>query len=207
MLQLNTTVKGVRKLQKDLGAETKRQKKALETAVRVEAFRLLRQLRDDIRAGNPGGRPYPTALSKIASRTKAGRLRRNRMPLYRVARMVRYNANYANGKLQVSFGFPKTNVRPIPSSYKQLLIKHQEGFDVLYGGSRTELGRRFARIGGKLKKKGDPDAKYFFLRKTTGRDIRLPARPIIDPFWEYNRESAVKNISRNFRLKMKGVRI
>lgn len=204
---LKMTVRGISKLQKDLKVETKRQKKALDVALKVEGFRLLRQLRDDIRQGRPGGQAYAAELSKIAGRTKTGRMRKNQMPLYRIARMLRYNASYKNGALQFSFGFLSSGRRPIQTSYKEMLIKHQEGIDVLYRGSRTELGKRFARIGGKLKKKGDPDAKYFFLRKTTGRRIDLPKRPVIDPFWDANKGEAITNIRRNFRLKLQGVRI
>lgn len=204
---LKMTVRGVKNLHRDLGIETKRQKKALNVALKVEGFRLLRQLRDDIKQGKPGGHPYPAELSKLAGRTKTGRLRKNQMPLYRVARMLRYNAEYKNGDVKFSFGFTKSRFRPVSSTYKKMLIKHQEGLDVLYRGSRTDLGRRFARIGGKLKKKGDPDAKFFFLRKTTGRKIDLPRRPIVDPFWDANRSEAITNIRRNFRLKLQGKRI
>lgn len=201
------TAQGIQKLQKDLDAAGKVNKKALNTALKVEGYRLLRQLRDDIKSGRPGGSPYAAELSKIASRTKSGRLRKNQVPLYRIARMLRYNASYANGELHFSFGFISKGNRPLPSGYKQMLIEHQEGIDVLYDGSRTELGRRFARIGGKLKKKGDPDAKYFFLRKTTGRKINLPKRPVINPFWEKNRPDAIRNIQVNFARKLRGERI
>lgn len=201
---LTMTIKGVRQLNRDLGAETKRQKKALNTALRVEGYRRLRELRDEIRAGRPGGHPYAAALSKLAGRTKAGRLRKNQAPLYRIARMLRYDIVYKNGDLSFSFGFMDRGRRPISSTYKQMLQKHQEGIDVLYRGSRAELGIRFARIGAKLKKKGDPDARYFFLRKTTGRKIDLPKRPVVNPFWEEKRGDAIASIRRNFRRKLMG---
>lgn len=204
---LRMTVKGIRNLQRDLGAETKRQKQALNIALKIEGFRLLRELREEIKKGDPGGHPYAAQLSKLASRTKTGRLRKNQMPLYRVARMLRYNAEYKNGSIEFSFGFLDHGKRPISSTYKAMLQKHQEGIDVLYRGSRTELGIRFARIGGRLKKKGDPDAKYFFLRKTTGRKIHLPRRQIVDPFWEEKKGGAIANIRKNFRLKLQGQRI
>jgi hypothetical protein len=209
---LKMTVRGLTKLAKDLGIEDKKDIKALETAIKVEGFKRLRQLRDDVRHGRPGGHEYAAELSKIAGRTKTGRLRKNQAPLYRIARMLRYDVSYSRdlsgrGGIQFSFGFLTHGRRPIPSTYKKMLIKHEEGLDVLYRGSRTELGKRFARIGGKLKKKGDPDAKYFFLRKTTGRKIDLPSRRITEPYWDANRAEAMANIRRNYRLKRQGKRI
>jgi hypothetical protein len=202
---LKTEIKGIRKLQRDLGAESKRQKKALNTAIKVEAFRQLRQLRDQIKKGVPGGHPYAAQLSEIAKRTKTGRLRKNQAPLYRLARLLRYQVEYKNGALQIAFAFIKS--RAMTGSWKKLVLRHTEGTDTLYSGSRTELGQRLARIGGRLKKKGDPDAKFFFLRKTTGRRIELPRRPMVDPYWKANKDSARKNIALNFKRKLAGKRI
>jgi hypothetical protein len=204
---LNVKVNGIRKLQQDLKAETKAQKKALATAIKGEGFRQLRVLRDEIRKGTPGGKRYAAELSKIASRTKTGRLRKNQMPLYRLARLLRYNVVYRGGDIQLAFGFTDSRSAKLSTSWKKMVLKHQEGAAVLYGGSRTDLGRRLARIGGRLKKKGDPDAKFFFLRHTTGRRIDLPERPMIDPFWDAHKSEAGTNIAKNFRLKMAGKRI
>jgi len=95
----------------------------------------------------------------------------------------------------------------LATSYKALIQKHQAGVDILYGGSRTELGRRLARIGGKLKKKNDPDARYFFLRKTTGRAVDIPSRDIVDTFYKRYRDDMLRNIKNNFRRKQRGERI
>jgi len=203
-MQFNVTVKGVEKLRADLKAENKRQKKALETAIKVEAFRQLRELREQIKKGVPGGHPYAAQLSEIARRTKAGRLRKNQVPLYRLARLLRYHIGYDGGKLNISFGFVQ---RRLGTSWKKLILKHTQGTDVLYSGSRQALGRRLARIGGRLKKQNDPDAKYFFLRRRTGNRIRLPKRPMIDPFWKANEDDARRNIAKNFRRKLAGQRI
>ena len=209
---LKMTVRGIEKLRKDLAIEGERNRKALDTAIKVEGYKRLRELRDDIKAGRSGGAAF-AALSEIAKRTKTGRMKKNPVPLYRIARMLRYNVRYTTGLtgiggISFSFGFISHGRRPIQSTYKQMLIKHDEGIDVLYSkDGRTALGRRLARIGGKLKKKGDPDAKYFFLRKTTGRRIKLPSRQLTEPYWSANRESALASIRRNFRLKMQGKRI
>jgi hypothetical protein len=204
---LDIKVKGIKELQKALKVENKRQQKALETAIKVEGFRQLRELRDEIRKGKPGGHPYAHQLSEIASRTKSGKKKKNQIPLYRLARLVRYRVEFRGGNMQLSFGFVASKNSRLSTSWKQLLIEHQEGAEVLYTGSRTELGRRFARIGGRLKKAGDPDAKYFFLRRSTGRRIGIPNRPIIDPFWKKRASEAQRNIAKNFKRKMRGERI
>ena len=204
---LKTSIIGATHLYKELGATQKEQKRALNVAIKVEGFRQLRNLRDEIRAGNPGGKPYVEQLSRLARRTKTGRLKKNQIPLYRLARLVRYSVMYVDGEIKLHFGFTNSRSRKLTSSWKQLVLKHQQGLDSLYSGSRTELGIRLARIGGRLKKKGDPDARYFFLRKTTGRRIDNPERPIIEPFWEKRRQEATRNITANYRRKLRGERI
>jgi len=106
----------------------------------------------------------------------------------------------------IGFVNPKMETR----SWKQLVDLHQTGgaSAVLYSGSRTLLGQRMARIGGRLKKSGDPDAKFFFLRRTTGRkSMMIPPRPEMQPFWEANKTQAEQNIIVNFHRKMAGERI
>jgi len=201
------TVRGLRGLYEAVGAHDKASQKALKVAVQVEGHRRLRQLRDEMKAGRPGGEVFEN-LSYVARRTLRGAMKKNQIPLYRLARLLRYNVDYdRGGNFKLSFGFVNTNRQKLSGSYKALLIKHQEGGEVLYTKSRTELGRRFARIGGRLKKKGDPDAKYFFLKKTTGRSLELPERGIIDPFYRANQDDIWKGIRENYRRKMAGERI
>jgi hypothetical protein len=204
-MRLAYTIKGSRQMQKDMEADTAQKKKALETAIKVEGFRQLKLLRQQIRAGEPGARPYAARLSRIAAYTKAGRLRNNQAPLYRLARLLRYVVTYENGEISFRFGFVRGG-GDIGGSWKKLLQKHQAGARILYTGDRTELGRSLARIGGRLQKKGDPDAKFFFLRRETGR-AKLPARPMIAPFWERYRDDAAANIQANWARKLRGERI
>jgi hypothetical protein len=207
---LEYTVKGIRQMQKDLQADTKEKKKALETAIKVEGMRQLKLLREQIRQGEPGAEPYTAELSRIAARTKAGRLRKNQAPLYMLARLLRYFVTYENGDISFRFGFVG-NKGGVGSSWKKLIQKHQASsdfdlHDTLYSGSRSELGRILARVGGRLKKKGDPDAKFFFLRSKTRR-AKLPKRPMIAPFWERYKDEAEANIMDNWGRKLRGERI
>jgi len=204
---IKAQLRGVKKIDSLIAAEKRKQKRAMNTAVKVEGFRRMRQLRDQVRRGEPAGHPYAHPLSRIARRTKTGRLRKNQAPLYRMARFVRYDAQYRGGDIQLQFGFVGGARSRLATSYKALIQKHQAGVDILYGGSRTELGRRLARIGGKLKKKNDPDARYFFLRKTTGRAVDIPSRDIVDTFYKRYRDDMLRNIKNNFRRKQRGERI
>jgi hypothetical protein len=203
----------VKALQRDLEAYDKKRIKAYQTAVKVGGFGLFKTFKEEVAAGRPGGKNL-SPLSQIAKRTKTGRRRKKaRKPLSSLAPMVRYKATTNNGQLNVDVGFisPKINTR----SWKQLVNLHQEGgaVDTLYSGSRTELGRRLAGIGGRLKKAGDPDSKFFFLRKHAGRSLgsvagmMIPSRPEIEPLWDAHKKDAEKNIVLNFHRKMQGERI
>lgn len=208
MIEPKIHIKGARELYQWAGAQGREAQNALKTAIKVEGFQRLKELRKEVRSGRPGGIPYAVGLSEIAKRTKTGKPRKNQAPLNRSARLLRYNvALGSDGNIKMSIGFVNTNTSPLGRSWKRLLIEHQEGVDVLYTASRTELGKRMARIGGRLKKSGDPDAKYFFLKKTTGRTIDLPKREIIEPFWDKYQTDAWRNIKENFEKKMRGERI
>ena len=208
---LKVEVKGAKALAKALDLQGDRQKKALATAVKVEGYNRLKQLRAEIKAGLPGGHPYAHQLSALAGRTKTGRKRKNQVPLYKLARGLRYKVSYdAKGNISYSFGFINRNAA-MNNSYKKLVLKHDDGgrfaLKALYSGSRKELGRKFAVIGGKLQKKGDPDAKYFFLTKAYNSSFQLPSRPIVEPFVHETREAALANIKRNVIRKLQGHRI
>lgn len=203
MIKIQPIVRGAENLEKNLKAEGRRQKKALNTAIKVEGHRQHKILKQEMREGEPGNKPLEP-LSAIAKRTKTGRKRKNTEPLSKVAGLVRYRAEYRNNDIQLSFGFIGSRNRPLSTTWKKLLTKHQEGKDVLYSGSRRALGRKMARIGARLKKKGDPDAQYFFLRKSTGRRLDLPARPVISSFWRAHDTEAKRNITRNYQKKLRG---
>lgn len=209
MLKVGATISNAKRLAARVEAARKRSARNQEIAVRVEMFRLWRKLRDEVRQGRPGGVGYANELSRVASYTATGRLKKNTAPLSRTARMIRYNIQgQGTGEFTATFGYTDSKTQRMSMRYKQLMLAHQMGTEALYGhgASRTALGRRWARIGGKLKKRGNPDARFFFLRRETGRP-KLPRRPIIDPFWRVNRVAAMRNVRENFNRKMRGERI
>lgn len=190
---IDVTFKGIDRLQRRIRAERQREKKALDTAVRVEAFRLTTQLKKEIRAGAPGNRRF-APLSVIARRLYH---RGRNQPLYRLALAVRYHVADRD-PLQVHIGWtgPRVSAR-----WKRLAKMQQEGFTADVSESR----RRFlAAYGAGLR--NTRQARYFFLRKTT-RSIKTPARPILDPFWAKHEGEVRQNITVNFRRKLAGHRI
>jgi len=190
--------------------------KAIDTAsrigIRVEANRLRLRLKEEIKAGAPGGQSF-APLSIIARRmaTRAGVERR---PLARLAIPVRY-WEQSNAEIQqVIVGFTGGKVlnikgdmwesNQLSKSWTRLAIIHQDGFSK----EIPDLGRSLLRrLGGKLKKQGWADeARFYFLRKTT-KQMKVPARPIINPFWAAHEAEAIANIRQNFSRKLQGERI
>jgi hypothetical protein len=194
-MQITATLKGAKKFNKKIGAEKKRQKKAFDTAMRVEAFRLMKLLKKEISAGAPGGKKFKD-LSYIARRL---RYRGRNAPMKTFAKAVRYHiADRDPIELHIGFAGPKVSKR-----WKYLAKKQQEGFD---SGDMPEGRRRYlARIGGRLgaRAKGK---KFLFLKKSTRR-FKTPARPMIAPFWDGHQAQAWRNVRRNFKRKLKGERI
>jgi len=199
-------VKNWQAFQRDIGAANRRRVKAAEIATKVEGYRLMRILKKEIRAGAPGGRAL-APLSEIAKRRgRGGNRRRNRSPLARLAFPVRYNTETRGGTFTFRLGFVNPNRgRPISKSWKRIAQAQQQG------GSLTlsEEGRKgLIRMGASLKRRSTTEdaARYFFLKKST-RNLRLPARPILDPFWNTHEGEVRRNLERNFARKMAGERI
>ena len=190
---IKATIKGAETLKRDIKRETRRARYALNLAVRVEGFQMMRLLKKEIRDQAPGGQRF-APLSRIAAR----RMHRGRnQPLRRLALGVRYHVpNWDPVEMHVGWTGPRVSKR-----WKILARKLQSGFV-----TRVTPGirRYLARYGAEMRNKSDK--KYFFLRHDT-RLLKTPARPIIDPFWRSHEREARVNIAKNFRRKMRGERI
>ena len=191
---IKVTIKGLKRLERTLKIEGRRQKKALDTAVKVEGFRLMRLLKLEIRKGAPGGRKF-APLSFIARRLYH---RGRNEPLRRLALAVRYYiAERDPLQFYVGFTGPKVSRR-----WKYLAKVLQAGFT---GAMDAETRKQFIITGGRMTKRAKA-RRYHFIKEST-RQFTTPARPIIEPFWHAHRRQALLNISRNFRRKMRGERI
>lgn len=191
MIRFRAAVRGIENLSRDLRAESRRQARALDTAVRVEGFRLRKQLIADIRREAPGGQSWEP-LSFIARR----RMRRTKA-LQTLTRAVRYWVP-RRSPIEMHIGWVGPQVS---KSWRRIAVRQQEGFTT----ETTKVQRRFlARTGGRMgRSKYKP---YHFIRRDT-TTFETPARPIMEPFWRRQEPIARANISRNYVRKLRGERI
>jgi hypothetical protein len=184
----------------------------MNTAIKVEAFRLKKLLQQNIRSGAPGGKSL-SSLSFIARRKerviKTGggstvRQSPNRKPLARMAMGIRYRVNsYKPFSMSVGFVAPPGRVmNSKQGTWARLAKKHSTGFTSSISSSLREDIIRRGGILGTITGGSNP----FFLKKST-RKFSTPARPIIDPFWAANKNRVHGNIKRNFKLKLRGLEL
>lgn len=193
---IEMTVRGVRKLHRDIQAEKKRQHKALYWSVRESAAALRLQLKSEIRAGAPGGRRIE-GLTRLARRKRDRKSWLPDKPLARLANPIFYQIR-SQDPIQIAVGW--TGQRG-SGGIRRIAERLQEGFTSPVSERR---GRFFMHRGQEI---SDRSAfkKYFFLRKST-RQLTTPARPIIEPFWADEKAKAMADIRRRFRLKLMGRR-
>ena len=195
---LKVVEKGFTQLEKVYRTEGKRQEKALNTAIKVEGFRLMRLLKQQIRAGAPGGKKFDPLT--YLSRAWSGRGKRlgSNKPLRRLAIAVRYWVkDQSPFDMRIGWVGPKTS-----RSWKRIAKKQQEGFE----HGMPETRRQYFRSKAAGMSKRSVARKYMFIRKSTTK-FKTPARPIMDPFWEAEEDRAWRNIRDNYRRKMQGQRI
>ena len=211
-----------------LGKYDAKRVKNAQTATRVEGFRLMKAMIREVKAGAPGGRSF-NPLTILARKVGGSSVSRGRVParkrftkLFSTMKAspgylkgvppIRYNAHKLGGKFNVSVGFitfRKTSIatgdvikNTLSKSWQRIMTRQQEGFTVPV----FERDRRFfAAVGASMPKRSRL-RKYFFLKKSTTQ-FKIPANPIIDPFWNAHRDEAQRNIISNFERKMKGERI
>ena len=200
---LKVTVRGLKNLQRDLKVESKRQKRALTTAIKVEGFRLRKELVKEIKRGAPGGRKFaPLTWVARAWHQGSGNWRANK-PLASLTRGIFVHFNKQLMSAEVGWVGPRSSV-----TMKRLAKEHQEGFTGPLGSGKYSGGFKRGFFASKAARMSNRSKgrKFLFIRKST-KLFRTPARPIMDPFWDMHKKEAWPNIRRNFRRKMRGERI
>lgn len=191
---------GARRVTDYIESEIARKDQAMETAVRVTAFKMKNQMQKEIRAGSPGHRRM-TPLSYIARRLH-GRSP-NRKPLRALASQVRYDViEQQPFTMAVGFISPSRGSHSLSKSWQRIVKQHQKGFE---RDIPLRLRNWIIARGGILGK-AEGGKTPFFLKKNTQR-FKTPARPIVEPFWQYHRNAAKAEIKSNFKKKMAGKRI
>jgi hypothetical protein len=195
---------------KALEAADKARIKAAQTAVKVEASRLVGSLKNpgvlkrEIMQAAPGGRTF-SPLRQIGAHFRAKQMK-GKPPLYRMAVPVRYRVHYEGNNMTVQIGYvdPSKGGR-ISKSWVRLAQLHQAGGKLPV---TEDIRRGLAAIGARMKRRKITrnKANVFFLKPTTTQ-VDIPARPIIGPFWQAHKAEAEQNIAVNFYRKMRGERI
>lgn len=201
------------KFRRELEQEDKVRKKAAVTSAKVEAFRLRNVLKDEIRQGAPGGRRF-APLGEIR---KAARRPSDQTPLRRMAMGVRYQVWPGGNQVSVGFMGLSLGLGRSAGTWSRLAAKHQEGFVVDAGDGDLDRTSDTMSVRSRLRKRGqalsksrsprlNAAARFHFLKDSTSL-LHVPARPIIDPFWDAHRHETARNIEKNFNRKMQGKRI
>jgi len=187
----------IRKAMKNISKNQKKVGKSYRTAAKVEGYRLRRALMRDLARGRAGNESFGQ-LTTIG-RYWSDRSKR-RKPLAALARAVTYSAKggYNGEKFELAVGFTDRT----GTAWRRIAMFQQRGGRVKITSSTR---RSLKRVGAGFSKRSRL-RKYFFLRKTT-TTFKVPARPIIEPFWRVHEDEAWRNIRKNFRKKMKGQRI
>lgn len=193
---------------KDLEKADKARVQAATMATRVEAFNLSKDLKQNLQSGRAGHTRF-APLSLLARNAKNTQTRRKtaRKPLARLAAPVRYRVVQKGDKATFQVGFvDPLRGKKLSRMLVYLGFFHQQGGTKSLGDQRTEMVRKFIKIGARLRKSGNDASRFFFLKKST-RSFTTPARQIIEPFWQANSSQASRNITANFDKKMRGERI
>lgn len=200
MIELDVKADGIVNLQRLIAVESAATRKALVAAIRGEAFSMRQTLRQNIIMGAPApGQPFrPLSMIARTMKRRKGFGLRAPFPLRRLAAAVTYDVSDAGMTVRVGFtarsaawarraaeqqqaGF----TRPISERTRRYLASQAER-------RRASRSRRAQRTGNPM-----------LLRKST-TVFRVPARPIVDPFWRHARGQVVSAIRKNFREKLSG---
>ena len=195
---LKATAKGLSNLERTLKTENRRQEKAMNTAIQVEGFRLMRLLKAQIRGGYGGHKKFHSLTYLSRAWTGKGKRLGPNKPLRRLALAVRYLVkDQSPFDMRIGWVGPRTS-----KSWKRIAEKQQEGFS----GSMSDVRRQMFRRKGARMSERSVARKYMFIRKSTTR-FKTPPRPVMDPFWQAEKDRAWHNIRKNYRMKLQGKRI
>jgi hypothetical protein len=152
-------------------------------------------LKDEIKAGAPGGNKW-APLSVIG--TYRGR-KPKKTPYKRMAGMVRVVAIRKDTD-RSQLGYPRMKTKH--AFYKIAGQMEQQSRLIISEARRRKLMKRGREI---ARGRAVPReyASFFFLRKST-IGVNIPARPILDPFWNKHKRTARRNVRKNWERKARG---
>ena len=178
---------------KDMENADKKVVWAARHATKGEAYRLMRLLQKEIKAGAPGGVPF-APIREITKETRAGNIPKPK-PLYRLFNAVRYRATTEGSGLTIGIGGIEGMVS---SSWLRILLESQTGsakpVDPKFREHLLSIGIGLKGTG---TKKATGLARYFFLKRQT-QTFKTPARSIMDAFWNEQAGQVMTNIQTEF---------
>jgi hypothetical protein len=198
MIDLKVNADGIANLRRIILIESQQSRKALKNAIRTEAFSLRHTLMQAIRMSTPAPGQHLKDLSLIARTVNRKAGLRTYRPLLRIASGVTYDVDDAGMTMRVGY------TRRSPNWTRVAAKKQQEGFTIPVTTKMREFfawrgSERRAKRTWKSRRTGNP----LMLRKSTTR-FAVPARPIVEPFWDWQRPQTVARIRNNFRMIMRG---
>lgn len=172
--------------------------RALINAIKTEGFSLRATMAQAVRMSKPAPGEELKELSIIARvlNRKSG-IRQHR-PLLKLAGAITYLVDEAALAMRVGY------TARSPYWSRRAATKQQSGFSIpvtpkMRGYFAARAEERRAKRTWKGRRLGNP----LLLRKETTR-LRVPARPIVVPFWNYQKHGSMDRIRRNFRMIMAG---
>lgn len=209
---IKTAIKNLQKFKKDIVAFDKAQKRAYVNAVKIEAYRLRTQLRNEYQKGMTGWPP----MKEISKLSRAYQLAYGvkgpagghaittypgsgipapdyeAPPTYGLAVPIRYKVTKSGNKTLAEIGVMTKG--KTSKSWQRVAWKQQEGFKIPL---TDELREYFYNVG--MKMRGEPIG---FSPNT--KQLTIPSRESIRPFWQRNKGAAWNHIKSNYvRLQKK----
>jgi len=213
------TIRGTKKLYSDVSRARKKLKKAQSDAVKIVAYRRLRDMAREMRRGAPGGQSFEplSTIARVNFRNKS--LMSSRKPFTGLASTqrqggflrglppIRYTPIAGADGLVKKAEIGMTNEGRYPSGSNWIRKGNvwQEGTTVPV----DDADKRVLRYIGAAFKKARPNsviARRFFLKKAT-RSVKHPQREIILPFWRRWRQPSIEELQQVFAAKAAGKRV
>jgi len=171
---------------------------AEKAAMDVAKDRLM-VLKNEMRAGAPGGRKMAglSNIGQMVVSSKGLKKRGRGAPLHTLAKWVYVNKFRTNvGNVEINVGFVHKGGSG-SNAYINVAAIHQAG----QTRHVSEKKRRYFAVVGKTLPERSKFRKFFFIRKAT-TTFKTPARPIIDPFWAAHGAGIERDIKSKYKQLM-----
>lgn len=197
---IEMVLEGLEDTRQRLAAQEAAEKKAFNSAVKLEAYRLMTLLKAEIAAGDPGGEQFEP-LTIIAQRTSA--IRHQNRPLSTLARAIGYRVSNQD-PFTCEIGFVDKPSIALSKSWQRIAEQVQSGQTFPVTDRLRQLFVRYGGTGGGYAWGRNQKGQQAYALKKDTTELDLPARPIISPFWRAHENEVIPNIEKNYEMKRAG---